>query len=621
MAELAFVLAPGQNAFFRELAEALRAELESLGVGATLVEGDFPKPRRGLVYVLLPPHEYAELRRGDLPADLLGRTIFVCAEQPGTPWFGSNLALTRLGGAIFDVNPASVRRLHALGIDAEHLPLGYTPLWDRFEADATPERDIVFMGSASRRRERRLAGCAGTLSRRRCELVISDNLRPNPGTSQSFVAGEDKRRLLAGARVLLNIHGGDEPYFEWLRVLEAIHCGAVVVSEWSTDYEPLVPGEHFLSGRPETLHLLAEEILDDDVRRRTMRAAAHALIRERLPMSAAAGRLADAAERLDRRPRRQSLRLALGLRPPSGPEPSLGTVIRPVVDRIEEPANELRRALKDSRLALIDISRRVERLEQAAESGDPTVEVEIDAESPAWRGSAARVSVVTALYNHADHVEAALDSADRGRYRDFELVVVDDGSTDHSRSVARSWIERHPSVPAQLLRHPVNRGLPASRNTGIAFARGELVLVLDSDNELFPDCIERLVAALDSDPEAAFAYGILETFDEQGPRGLIGFLGWDPDRLREHNYIDALALIRRSVLREVDGFTTDLRLYGWEDYDLWCKLAARGMRAAHVREIVARYRVSAGSMISLTNLSLEGAQAALGEHHPGLFAA
>jgi glycosyltransferase involved in cell wall biosynthesis len=247
--------------------------------------------------------------------------------------------------------------------------------------------------------------------------------------------------------------------------------------------------------------------------------------------------------------------------------------------------------------------------------------VEIDAESPAWRGSAARVSVVTALYNHADHVEAALDSADRGRYRDFELVVVDDGSTDHSRRVARSWIERHPSVPAQLLRHPVNRGLPASRNTGIAFARGELVLVLDSDNELFPDCIDRLVAALDSDPEAAFAYGILETFDEQGPRGLIGFLGWDPDRLREHNYIDALALIRRSVLREVDGFTTDLRLYGWEDYDLWCKLAARGMRAAHVREIVARYRVSAGSMISLTNLSLEGAQAALAEHHPELFAA
>ena len=74
------------------------------------------------------------------------------------------------------------------------------------------------------------------------------------------------------------------------------------------------------------------------------------------------------------------------------------------------------------------------------------------------------------------------------------------------------------------------------------------------------------------------------------------------------------------MLREVDGFTTDLRLYGWEDYDLWCKLADRGMRGAHVKEIVGRYRASAGSMISLTNMSLEGAEATLRERHPAFFA-
>ena len=84
MVELAFVLAPGQNAFFAELAAALRAELEALGVRATVASSDFPAPRPELVYVLLPPHEYLELRRGDLPVGLLGRElIFVCAEQPG----------------------------------------------------------------------------------------------------------------------------------------------------------------------------------------------------------------------------------------------------------------------------------------------------------------------------------------------------------------------------------------------------------------------------------------------------------------------------------------------------------------------------------------------------------
>src|SRR5215210_573003 len=245
MAELAFVTAPGQNAFFGELAQALRAELEALGVGATIASGDFPEPRSELVYVLLPPHEYVELRRGDVPIELLGRTIFVCAEQPGSHWFGSNLSVTRLGGAVFDINPASVRRLRELGIRAEHLPLGYTPAWDRFDPDARPTVDVTFLGRASRRRERLLAEWAPSLWRRRSHIVLSDNLQPNPDSSESFVAGGAKRRLLADSRLLVNIHESEQPYFEWLRVLDAIHCGAVVVSEWASDHAPLDPGEHF----------------------------------------------------------------------------------------------------------------------------------------------------------------------------------------------------------------------------------------------------------------------------------------------------------------------------------------------------------------------------------------
>jgi hypothetical protein len=619
MVELAFVLAPGQNAFFAELAAALRAELEALGVRATAASGDFPAPRSELVYVLLPPHEYLELRRGDLPVGLLGRTIFVCAEQPGSHWFGSNLSVTRLGGAVFDINPASVRRLRELGIAAEHLALGYTPAWDRFDPDAAPAIDITFLGRASPRRERMLAEWAPSMWRRRSHIVLSDNLSPNPGSSQSFVAGEEKRRLLADSKLLVNVHNDEQPYFEWLRVLEAIHCGAVVVSEWASDYAPLVAGEHFLSARPESLRHVTEDLLDDEPRRRAMRIAALELIRERLPMRDAALRLADAAERLARRPLRRSPRASLALRPPSGPEPTLGTVLRPVRDRLERRATAARRSAKSARLATIEKQRRAQRLEHAARTGVAPSDVEIDARSDAWEDAGARVSVLTALYNHAEHIEAALDSVCNGLYRDFELIVVDDGSTDASRATVRGWIERHPDVPAMLLRHPVNRGLPASRNSAIAFARGELALILDSDNELYPHCLERLTAALDADPATAFAYGILEKFDDSGPTGLIGFLGWEPERLRVHPYIDALALVRCSVLRELDGFTTDLRLYGWEDYDLWCKLAERGMHAAHVKEIVARYRAASGSMLSLTNLSMDEAMAVLAERHPTLF--
>jgi hypothetical protein len=73
------------------------------------------------------------------------------------------------------------------------------------------------------------------------------------------------------------------------------------------------------------------------------------------------------------------------------------------------------------------------------------------------------------------------------------------------------------------------------------------------------------------------------------------------------------------ALAELGGYTTDRRLYGWEDYDLWCRVAERGSRTAHVPEIVARYRLAAGSMISLTNLSTREAGEALAERCPKRF--
>jgi hypothetical protein len=619
--EITFVLARAQNAFFVELAEAMCHELRSLGVHSSLATGDFPEPRPDRVYVLVPPHEYAQLRGGALPRHLLGRTIFICAEQPESRWFGSNLPLTRLGASVFDVNRASVRRLAELGIRADHLPLGYTPLWDRFDSASRRDLDFLFYASATRRRERILAGWARSLWRHRSHLVISDNLQPNTATSESFLAGEDKWRLLARARVVLNLHRSDEPYFEWQRVLEAIHCGAAVVTEPSTDYHPLVPGEHFLSGDAETLHLIAEELLEDEERRARMASSAYELIREELPLAASGERLAAEAERVASSPPRPArYRTLLGRAAPLGHEPTLGTVLRPMRDLIEAPARRSARAKKDAKLAAIARSRREARLEPAIPGNGAPPLIELSMQTTAYGASGPpTVSVVTALHNQAHHIAAALDSVYRGRFRDFELLVVDDASTDRSGAVVAEWMHDHDSVPAALFRQPVNRGLPATRNAAIDFARGERLLVLDADNELHPHCLERLTEALDADPAAAFAYGILETFDEAGPVGLIGFLGWDLERLRRHNYIDALALIRSSVLRDVGGFTTDLRLYGWEDYDLWCKLAARGMHAAHVKEIVARYRVSEGSMISLTNLSLEGAQEALAERHPGFF--
>jgi hypothetical protein len=110
-------------------------------------------------------------------------------------------------------------------------------------------------------------------------------------------------------------------------------------------------------------------------------------------------------------------------------------------------------------------------------------------------------------------------------------------------------------------------------------------------------------------------------FDERGPHGLRSRHPWLPARLRHANPIDAMALVRADAVRALGGWTDDPRLHGWEDYDLWCAVAASGAHGAFVAAVVARYRVSPASMSAgTTDLSTRGAYEALVERHPGLMA-
>jgi glycosyltransferase involved in cell wall biosynthesis len=173
---------------------------------------------------------------------------------------------------------------------------------------------------------------------------------------------------------------------------------------------------------------------------------------------------------------------------------------------------------------------------------------------------------------------------------------------------------------ATLVTRARNGGLAAARNLGVELAEGELVFILDADNEIYPRALGRLVAALDETPPAAFAYGIIEQFDRRGPRSLISYLTWDPERLRYGNFVDAMAMVRRDALLEAGGYTSDPRLYGWEDFALWCAFAARGWEGVRVPEIVARYRLGLHSMISVTNIDASAAWGALLDRFPFLAA-
>jgi glycosyltransferase involved in cell wall biosynthesis len=186
-----------------------------------------------------------------------------------------------------------------------------------------------------------------------------------------------------------------------------------------------------------------------------------------------------------------------------------------------------------------------------------------------------RVSVVIPTYNHARWVAQAVQSVAAQRFRDLEIIVVDDGSTDDTARIVRQT-----GVPLRYV-HQDNRGLSGARNTGVATARGDLVGFLDADDLWLPDKLGLQVQLLDACPRAALVYADAVLFDEQARRPL----GTHADRhahpsgrilaalLLDNPIPSPTPLVRRAALQAAGGFDETLR--ACEDWDMWIRLARR----------------------------------------------
>ncbi len=495
---LCFVGAERGNAFMNELLAAVAHEVAELGMRTEVALDAFPED--GSSYVVIPHEYFACVDESLHPSkEQLGRTIAFCTEQPGTYWFELGASHARRVGAAVDIYPRAVRELRRRGLHAEHFRLGYSAFWDAWHGDEGAERpvDVVHLGAVNPRRLRALAGYAGTLWPREVKLLVPPE-SPKTEERADFLMGEAKWQLLASAKTLLNLHRQESAYFEWVRVLEAVANGCVLVSEHSADTDPLVAGEHFVSGTLENLALLADGLLRDEERLASMRTAAYELVRAELPMRPAAERLAALAERLVRSPRRSRGPAPM---PPDRPRSrGLRWARDPRIDDLAARQAQLlewtRRSdavLKKLVLGQMALVRTVAAQQLSAER-DAGTELEVVARTPAYERASPRVSVLVPLYNHAEEVSAALASVLASELQDLEVVVLDDASTDGSRESVIDFLLAYPFLPALLLRHPVNRGLGRTRNDLVASARGELVFMLDADNEVYPTALSRLVA-------------------------------------------------------------------------------------------------------------------------------
>lgn len=207
------------------------------------------------------------------------------------------------------------------------------------------------------------------------------------------------------------------------------------------------------------------------------------------------------------------------------------------------------------------------------------------------------VSVIFPCFNAVEFLPCALDSLRAQTFGDFEIIIVDDGSTDPATI---AYLDALPG-DIRLLRQE-NRGLPGARNAGIEAAQGRYVVPLDCDDWLEPDFLEKTVAALQANPKAGFAFAHLVL--EEDARGVLA---------KNYNFFEQLFLnqlpycvmMPKAVWAAAGGYDTTLR-HGYEDWEFNIRIGGRGWFGVAVPEPLFHYRVRATGMLKSLSSNLHG---------------
>jgi len=334
------------NVFMTEIAEALADAVAQSGREVELLRYGLPARDSGTINLVVAPHEYFTLYEGASEAALVkaaSESISVGVEQPGTYWFEYGARYASYGLLAIDINHRGVTELRRRGLETYRLHPGYYAGWDAWGGTASAERpcDVLFLGSLTDRRARLLSAAAPVLTQWACDLRLFMGDRPVRDGRDQFVTGRSKHQMLAASRVLLNIHQGQRDYFEWIRVLEAVANGCLVVTERSGGYAPLVPSRHFLQGPAETLAGQVDGILRDEALRAELAHDAYEFVQKNLDFVENVDRLLALVERRWSQavglwdPSGASLKLPQALRRPGrrAPAPPSAALAPPTVDR------------------------------------------------------------------------------------------------------------------------------------------------------------------------------------------------------------------------------------------------------------------------------------------------
>lgn len=204
------------------------------------------------------------------------------------------------------------------------------------------------------------------------------------------------------------------------------------------------------------------------------------------------------------------------------------------------------------------------------------------------------VSVVIPCYNHGNFLEETVQSVLNSGYSPLEIILVNDGSTDHSEQVSLELTRKHQNL------HYIaqeNSGPAAARNRGIGMARGTYILPLDADDLISPHYLEKAVDLLERE-QAKVVYCEAEFFGEKG--GKWNLPPFSRRLLARENMIFCSALYRKEDWLACGGYDETMT-WGWEDWEFWISMVKEGGEVRKLPDVHFFYRVGKNSRRKSTN--------------------
>ncbi len=202
----------------------------------------------------------------------------------------------------------------------------------------------------------------------------------------------------------------------------------------------------------------------------------------------------------------------------------------------------------------------------------------------------ARVSVLIGIYNCASTLVEALDSLYAQTFRDFKIILCEDGSSDDTYQVAADYAAKHDNIV--LLKNEQNMGLNYTLNRCLEYADTEYVARMDGDDISLPERFEKEIRFLDEHPEYAVVSGPMIYFDEKGDFRT----GRGSGEVKKEHFVHgtpichAPCMARTEVIKAVGGYSVDDKLLRVEDYHLWFKVFAAGYKLYSLKAPIYKMR-------------------------------